>query len=315
MSEKVDKKLKAKSSQLTPNASSSSPPISTTGTEILIVTVPCNPSEDIKALEANLKKAQQNFASVGNEIGYQLQVVKVIKPYWENMSSPPSEPAVVSGSAVLQTWREQSEKLAKKIDEAARGIVNTSGTGAYLASTTITLNEIYPVSPPLDISPIQQVTMQRTEQDFIEKELRKIDDPLADTYATVWQYMHYLAFDPVRGPLFLMRQVFDHFLDKLAPDSEVESQPNFQPDAELKKKNGKGITRPHRIEYIAKTRVQDPYVRQSILNSSRNFLDVYRSLNEAHKRGTLNENSARQAVYTGNTLLANWLRAISEPSL
>lgn len=269
--------------------------------------------EDIKALETNLTKAQRNFAGITNEIGYQLEVIEATKPYWENINAS-SNTSVASGTYVLHTWREQSEILTKKSDEDARQIVNMSGTASYFASTTATLSEIYPLSQPLDRGPIQQVAMQRNERDFVEKQLRKIDNALADTYTTVYQYLYFPAFDPWRGPLFLLRQVFDQFLAKLAPDSGVETLPNFQPDAELKKKNGKGITRNHRIEYIAKTRIKDPSLKQSLLSSSRNFQEVYQSLNKAHKRGTLNENSARQTVFSGSTLLANWLRAISNLS-
>lgn len=270
------------------------------------------PREDLEALENNLITAQRNVADATNEFGYQLEVVRACKPYWANMSNPPSDPSFNSGFDVISAWLEQSKNLAMKTDETAREIGNMSGTASYIASTTVILNKSYPVNhPSLDEHSLQNIAMQRTEQDFVEEELRKIDSALADTYTTVWQYLNFPAFDPTRGPLFLMRHVFDHFLKKLAPDSDVESQPNFQPDAELKERNGKGITRKHRIDYIAKKRVQDPKTRQSMMSSSGNFQDIYRGHNKAHKRGTLNENSAKEAVYLGNTLLANWLRAIS----
>ncbi len=270
-----------------------------------------NPKEDIEALEDNLTKAQQNLAGAVQEIGNQLEVVKVTKPYWGSISGTLSG-AVASGAIVLHTLREQSEELAKESEKATRQISSMSGTATYFVASAIPLSQMYPVSQTLDIHQIQQVTMQRTEQDFVERELRKIDNALANTYATVWQYMHYPGFDPARGPLFLMRQVFDHLLDKLAPDSEVESQPDFLPDADLKKRNGKGITRNHRIEYIAKSKVHDIQVRQNLLNTSKNFLDIYGNLNEAHTRGALKEDYAKDAVYAGSALLAIWLRALSK---
>jgi hypothetical protein len=267
------------------------------------------PREDIEALETNLGKAREHLAGATSELGYQLDVVKVTRPYWESVS-PASGMPVASGAVVLHTWREQSEALARESERVARQITNMSGTASYVAANTGTLSQIYPVSPPIDIGAIQRITVQRSEQDFVEKGLMKIDNHLARTYATIWQYIRYPAFDPMRGPLFLMRQVFDHFLDKLAPDNEVQSQPSFQPDAQLKKKNGKGITRNHRIEYIANTKVRHLEVRSSLKSSSKNFHDIYDGLNEAHKRAALNEDAARQAVYAGSTLLANWLRAL-----
>ncbi len=92
----------------------------------------------------------------------------------------------------------------------------------------------------------------------------------------------------------------------------MEAQPDFSPDAALKKQNGKGITKYHRIEYIAKSKIHDRQDRQNLLNTSKNFLDIYKSLNEAHKRGALNEESAKCAVYAENELLTNWLKALSK---
>ena len=46
------------------------------------------------------------------------------------------------------------------------------------------------------------------------------------------------------------------------------------------------------------------------VQSSRNFLDVYDDLNAAHKRGELDEDKAKDTVYTDNSLLSTWLRAL-----
>ena len=108
-----------------------------------------------------------------------------------------------------------------------------------------------------------------------------------------------------------MRQVFDHFLDKLAPDSDVMSQTDFVPDRELKQKDGKGVTRRHRIEFLAKAKIKDEGSSFLVLQSTQNFLDVYDELNQAHVRGELNEDKGKNAVYAGSALLATWLKALS----
>jgi hypothetical protein len=79
----------------------------------------------------------------------------------------------------------------------------------------------------------------------------------------------------------------------------------------LKQKNGKGVTRRHRIEFLAKAKIKDEHSRLLVLQSTQNFLDVYKELNQAHIRGELDEDKAKDAVYAGGALLATWLKALS----
>lgn len=48
-----------------------------------------------------------------------------------------------------------------------------------------------------------------------------------------------------------------------------------------------------------------------MLQSTQNFLDVYDELNDAHIRGALDEDKAKDCVYAGSALLATWLKALS----
>ena len=107
-----------------------------------------------------------------------------------------------------------------------------------------------------------------------------------------------------------MRQVFDHFLDKLAPDSDVMGRTDFVPDERLKERNARGVTRRHRLEFLARAKVSDQSSERLLLQSTQNFLDVYDELNQAHIRAQLDERKARDAVYAGSALLATWLKAL-----
>jgi hypothetical protein len=269
-----------------------------------------NPAEDIRFLENNLNRVHEDLAGTVNEIGYQLKVIKATKQYWNGLPDFSSEMATASGAAVLHTWREQSDIWTDRSKVIKSQILSASGTATYFASTTGTLSQIYPVPQSVDFSAIKQVTEERAEQSFVREQLIKIDNSLVNTYASIWQYMNYPAFDPIRGPLYLMRKVFDHFLGKMAPDEKVESQPGFEPNEKLKERNGKGITREHRIKYLAENKVLDVHAREALLSSTKNFKDIYESLNQAHNRGELKEETARQAVYSGNVLLANWLKEL-----
>lgn len=272
---------------------------------------PFNPSKDIDALEENLEEAQQHHTLSAEELGYQLDIVRAVKPFWKCITPDALQGSTVSGAAIISEWRDESETWKVRSQEGLGEIIVASGTATSLAANTAPMESVHLPEPVVDIDAVHRVTARRDERDFIEAELSRIDPGLADTYLTACQYMKLPAFDAFRGPLFLMRQVFDHFLHKLAPDSDVMSQTDFVPDEALKQRDGKGVTRRHRVEFVAKGKVKDEGSRRLLLSSTQNFLDVYEELNQAHKRARLDENKAKDAVYAGSALLATWLRALS----
>lgn len=272
---------------------------------------PINPSKDIDALEDNLEEAQQHHARSAEELGYQLDIVRVVKPFWKCISPDVLQGSTVSGAAIISEWRNESETWKARSQEGLGEIIVASGTATSLAANTAPMESVHLPESVVDREALHRVTARRDERDFIEAELSRIDRGLADTYLTACQYMNIPSFDPSRGPLFLMRQVFDHFLHKLAPDSDVMSQKDFVPDEKLKQRDGKGVTRRHRVEFVAKGKVKDGGSRRLLLSSTQNFLDVYEELNQAHKRARLDENKAKDAVYAGSALLAAWLRALN----
>jgi len=270
-----------------------------------------NPRDDIEGLEKNLKQARQQFTQSAEELGYQLEVVRTVKPFWKYVTPDMLQGTVASGAAVISHWRDQSEHWTRQSEELLHQVTIASGTATTIASNTVSIEYIHSLRRVVDSERVRRVTAQKDERTFVQIQLRRIDATLGNTYSTVWQYMHLPAFDPLRGPLFLMRQVFDHFLDRLAPDSEVLSQPDFVPDQKLKERNNKGVTRRHRIEFLAKSKLRDAGLRQLVLQSTQNFLDVYDELNQAHIRGELQEDKAKEAVYAASALLATWLRAVT----
>lgn len=273
----------------------------------------CDPAirgEDIDALEENLEEAQQKHTRSAEELGYQLEIVRTVKPFWKYVTPAMLQGATASGAALISQWRDESELWKIRSEEELYEITVASGTATSLASNTAPMEFVHLSKPVVDMQALHRITAQKDERTFVQAELATIDTGLANTYLTVWQYMNLPVFDPLREPLFLMRQVFDHFLDKLAPDSDVISQTDFVPDEKLKEKNGKGVTRRHRIEFVAKAKIKDKGSRRLVLQSTQNFLDVYDELNRAHDRAQLDENKAKDAVYAGSALLAAWLRAL-----
>ena len=268
------------------------------------------PRDDINALERNLLRAQESFTKSAEEIGYQLEVVQEIKPYWESVTEDLPQGSVASGAAIISTWRDHSEDWVRESERHAQEITVFSFTAATTGTSSNAIEYIYSSAPAIDHQKIRRLTMQRQKKHFVESCLHQIGSELASTYSTLWGYMHLPALDPNRGPLYLMRQVFDGFLDHLAPDELVMAQDGFVPDAPLKESNGKGVTRTHRIAFLADTKVQDEATKETLLQTTRTFSDIYGELNHAHNRKSLDEEKARDAVYAGDALLLHWLIAL-----
>jgi hypothetical protein len=268
-----------------------------------------NPKADIEALDENLRIAQSNYTKAAVDIGYQREIIRVIiKPVYGTVELSGNSPLVFASSAsVIHDWSVQSETWRRQSEEHSTGIVLLSSTATSLAYNAVPISSLS--GQFINVETVYKTANRRTQTNFVEKELSLIDQSLANVYQQVFQDIYLPAFDPGRGPLLLMRQVFDHLLNKLAPDVDVTSQPGFVPNAELVKQGKNGITRPHRIQYVA-SKIKDTNNHQLILDSITSFLDTYNELNEAHNRGALNEEAARSAVYSGNEILALWLQAM-----
>jgi Predicted pPIWI-associating nuclease len=268
-----------------------------------------NPKDDIEALDRNLESAQLNHTAAAEELGYQREIVRGIKPYWDSVTlNEGSPPVVISGAQQLAEWASQSETWR----ENSRSQLNNITFGSSMASTAaynaVSMDYGMTGHHSIDLDRFNETLSKRDERDFVEERLTAIDKVLANTYKDAWRYLHLPAFDPMRGPLFLMRQVFDHLLAKLAPDGAIMSQPGFVPDKNVR--NGKGITRAGRIQFVAEHRVADVEQRRLVLASTRTFTDLYEELSKAHSRGSLNQDAARNAVYACSGLISQWLRAI-----
>lgn len=268
------------------------------------------PGNDINALEQNLHRAQELHAQSAEELGYQLDIVRAIKPFWSSINEDILFGSAASGATILSTWREHSEDWVQETELQTQVIVTLSGTASNIASSSAISEYIYSGTPAIDHERIRRLTEQRQAKPYVEERLRCLDSSLANTYTTLWGYMHLPALDPSRGPLFLMRQVFDQLLGHLAPDGLVMKEVGFIPDKALRQRNGKGVTRRHRIAFVAGTRINNPVTKEVVLQTTDNFLAVYEELNQAHNRGVINEERAQDAVYAGDSLLLLWLKAL-----
>jgi hypothetical protein len=270
-----------------------------------------NPTEDLKRIQANLEKSRDLYAKSLDDIRFQQEALSVISPYWEYTREIPTSGSLSSTASIINLWASETDKMASNARAAADQIILTSGIATNVASSTGTLAQ-YDIHTRFVSENIARVVSKRLERVSITNALSTIDKSLADTFSTVWQYLSYPAFDPGRGPLVQMRQTFDHFLSIVASDGEVASEADFEPDEELKKRNGKGITQKQRVYYFANHKVINQNYKEAVVKSWQTFNDTYCELNMLHNRNRLDDGKVKSALTQGEVVLQEWLRALGK---
>src|SRR5690606_10251791 len=133
------------------------------------------------------------------------------------------------------------------------------------------------------------------DQTEVEKKLSVIDPSLAATYREIRQAYHGTTADPARAALGLMRQVFDHFFDKLAPNDVVRTSQYWKPKRGL---DPNQVTRRERMTYAAHKHIRGKVRAQTVIANIDNILETYQMLNALHKRDALSIKQARIALRT-----------------
>jgi hypothetical protein len=158
--------------------------------------------------------------------------------------------------------------------------------------------KLEPFEPPPFFSP---------DQTEVEKKLSAIDPSLSDTYREIGQAYHGTTADPARVALALMRQVFDHFFEKLAPDDAVRASPYWSPKSG---QNPDQVTRRERMTYAAYTHIHDKARAKTMVANLAQILETYQLLNKLHKRGTLSDKQTRSILKTMKKFIESWVDAM-----
>jgi hypothetical protein len=154
---------------------------------------------------------------------------------------------------------------------------------------------------PLPGTPIP-IGLPEIEPGF-ETRLARWDQALAKTYRQIQEALYGSTADPERSALFMCRQVVDHLFDRLAPDDDaVRAFVGLTPDEDVKRR--------HRMLFVAGARVGDELRRATLIASASVFLDAYKGLNAAHKRGPIDRQAALGALHAALGLVHEWVDAI-----
>lgn len=240
--------------------------------------------------------------------------IDALSGYWQAHpvpSTPWANTSLVSGAAFVHDFRSYVEGFKpEEFTGAVLGSVVASGDS--MGSAGMTLFHVAPPSEParkeLEIKFIEINNAPKRKERRKEARcyLMKISSHLADAYDAAWENLETNLSDPTRGAAFLMREVVSQVLDLLAPKEAIKVLPNFVPDSSAKD----GVTRRHRLEYIAANRAKDNFNKELIESSIKSFLDNYEALNDAHQRCPLDKDEVESFLFQADDLLNLVLGAV-----
>lgn len=269
------------------------------------------PEEIIDDIENILDNLHAKLVVDVTEIGQARDSFKAIKPYWAKLGETSTDDSYAadvytSGVHALLSVRDDIKYIADQYPSFS-GLMGTiyPSTDFVVSATdstaSIVLSRIV-IAESDWLKPIEVSKRDKTRDC-----LHKMDPSLAETYEGIWEILYGTRSDPERGSLYMIRQVFDHFFNILAPDEKVKESEFWHP------KNGPDpnqVTRKERLEYSAQTYIKNQTMSKRLFDSTKHMLDVYEALNKAHKRGTLGPERARSALKEMNSIIESWVEGL-----
>lgn len=269
------------------------------------------PSDLIEDTERRLKEIQQRFAAASEQAGYAQKVVSAAKPYWQSADRIFAEGAadeiLTSGYQVLESFNEQVQSLDEQSGEFLNQVQSVMGTAPVVANSTSSTATISGYSMDFNAEPVRQFRYVFNSHDEYANKLSKLDPSLAKTFDGIKGAYFGSRVEGLRQALFLTRQTFDHFFDTLVDDNEVKRQSWWSP--EDNKKPGI-VSRPQRMQYAAEKYVEDSAKRKVLTSGVQHMNKVYEKLQKLHKRGPLDEEKDKDALFEMLGLLKIWVDSL-----
>ncbi len=252
----------------------------------------------------------KGVVDTATRIGQYRNSLEAVRPIWEQLGSlasydPDAKQIYTTGVSSLAAYRDQLQSTEKSFKSSIDEIQGMFSPIASIVSTSgSTASFFLPEVSDTTLKPLYIVTPVDQYEAYVER-FTRFDPDLGKTYKEIWEALYGTRADPERASLYLMRQAFDHFFDKLAPDDEaIRRSPYWERNSENQ------VTRKDRIKFAANKRITDPAKAKTLIASAEHMVEVYTGLNIAHKRGELDKNKARSALEEMRSILQDWADAI-----
>lgn len=262
-----------------------------------------------EALES-AKRVHAKITTLAEDTGYMVNVISAAKPQLDELfekakTDPSAYPIVASGIDYLRGLSGELNRL----DESTGKFIfqfgpTVNSTGTFAGSTdsgTALWNPTYelkPFSPPPN----------RKSREYYSAKLKELNPTLANSYEQVWQTYLGTSAEPHRAALFMMRTLFDNFFAWLGPDEDVRKS-KYWHIKDGDKPNQ--IWRSERLAFALEKNVKDSNRRTMLEAQSKQITVLYEAANEAHNRGSLDEDKASRTLMAMDSFLNDWIDSLS----
>ncbi len=186
----------------------------------------------------------------------------------------------------------------QEIKIIARSLMTTCSTSASVVRA-IDENVVSYIDPP---------SFLMANSDAIYQKLSKLSQPLANTYKEIEQVLYATNADNTRGAMSMTRQAFDHFFNILAPDDEVRDSDFWEEKTGTDKPSQ--VYRRERIKYAIAIHIDDEKIATKLSNDITLIIDSYNVLNKLHKRGKMDEQSAKKNLFSVKHFLEDFASSL-----
>lgn len=265
--------------------------------------------DDFDRIVNNLAEYRKGLDERVVRVSRIMDMAEVCRGYWAEWNPPDSMPGTVASAwSAVHLWGDNSESLVKEASVDAARIVDVSGiatnvglvTEAAALSTPGAQHYAHEVRRVLDLDDARQ---------RVAEALRKLSSAAADAYAQAWTTLDRPGNDSGRAAMSEMREVYSLVMRTLAPEEGVISDSGFEPDATLVGQGKSGVTRRHRLNYIAKHHAISARSAEVIQNSAQSDVKVYNDLSSMHSGKAVPIEKARSIMGLCDSLLESLLRA------
>jgi hypothetical protein len=260
---------------------------------------------------AAAKRLHTKIATLAEDTGYMVNVISASKPQLDALfekakTDPSAYPIVASGIDYLRglggELNSLDESMGKFIFQFSPAVNSTGTFASSTDSGTALWNPTYEPLKPFSSPP------HRKSREYYSAKLKDLNPTLANLYDEVWQIYLGTTSEPHRAALFMMRTLFDNFFAWLGPDEQVRKS-KYWHSKEGDKPNQ--IWRIERLAFALEKNIKNSNRRTMLEAQSKQISVLYDAANEAHNRGSLDEEKASKTLVAMDSFLIDWIDSLS----
>jgi len=262
-------------------------------------------------VEESARTIHEKFVDAAQYAGYISDTLEHLRPIYTNLAERLNEDKdlatlVVSGTNSIISLNNELKSLGEEAQFVVRGTFQVAGSTNTFVSSSSAAASMSSLET-VDTQIFEPPTFLTTDDSKYAEMFDRLDPALGKTYRAIFETYYGTVSDPVRAAMALIRQSFDHFFDILAPNDKVRESEYWTP------KEGNEpdkIYRRERMEYAIRTHISNETRGDTLISNLDLILKNYGFLNNLHKRGELNKEKSRTALWSIKRFLEDFIDSI-----